>query len=254
MISRYEAWLNGDALSSVNQAILINDISYAVVPVQYTTSQRGGMDGALTGADSIGTNTVTITFTVREYATWKRQEIVQDIAVWAMRGGWLTTSDRPNQRLYVRCAKPPAVTSVMRWLNTLTVEFAANDFPLWQDQTRQTVTLTRGQTGTLNFKSWRRTEAEALVTATAALTEISVTCGETEITLEGLSIAAGQTVEIRYTDDHHILEIVSGGVSLLDKRTAQSDDDLIAQPGENAVGFTADGAATCEIRVMGVYA
>ena len=59
------------------------------------------------------------------------------------------------------------------------------------------------------------------------------------------------TVTISYTEDHRILQIKQGTTSLLDKRTG--DDDLIAEPGNNTVGLTTDGAASCVFRAKGVY-
>lgn len=254
MISRYDAWLNGDSISSVSPSIYVADISYSTAARSYATSQVSGRDGTFSGRDYVAPSTVAISFVVREYNTARRQEVAQDVARWAARGGWLRTSDRVGQRLYVRCTKPPAISSVLRWLNTLTVEFTAHDFPMWQDEAAEAVTLNSGDSGTLFLRGTRQTEVCAEITAGATLTGFTITCGDTAVTLEGLNIAQGQTVNIRYTDDHHILEIVSGGASLLDKRTANSSDDLIAQIGDNSVSYASSGASTCVLSVRGVYA
>ena len=254
MISRYKVWLNGDSLEEISPNIYINDISYGQVSPAYTANRIGGADGQLTGADYIESSVVTVTFEVREYSTTKRQLVVQSVAAWAARGGWLTTSDRDGQRLYVRCTKYPAVSSVMRWLDPVTVEFTAYEMPYWTSVDPVSVDIANSEEGTLRIGGMRRNCAEAVITAGAALTSLTVTVGDTSIALTGLSVDNGDTVTISYTDEHHILEIKHEGVSILEKRTAASSDDLIAEVGENAVAFTASGAASCTISVREVYA
>ena len=92
-----------------------------------------------------------------------------------------------------------------------------------------------------------------VITAGASVTGFTVTCGGTSITLESLSLSNNDVVNIRYTEDHHILEIKKGTTSLLNKRTAASSDDLIAQPGTNAVSFTCSASATCKFIAKGAY-
>lgn len=252
MISRYEVSLNGVPLSSLYPAsIYVSDIAHTAASVTYATNRLMGRQGAYSGKPYITAARVGISFAVREYSTQRRQEVVQDIAAWAMNGGWLETSDRPGQRLYVRCTQYPSVASAMRWTDDLSVQFTAYDLPLWQDIAPHTVTVANGGTGTLYLPGHYKTEVEAVITAGAALGSIALTCGDTSLTLSGLSVPADGTVTISYTEDHRILQIMQGTTSLLDKRTG--DDDLIAEPGNNTVGLTTDGAASCVFKVKGVY-
>ena len=141
----------------------------------------------------------------------------------------------------------------MKWLDVLTVEFTAFAYPFWQEKTPKTLTLSSGASGVAYSMSAMETEAEAVITANAAMTGFELSCGETTFTLSDLNVASGSTVVISYTDKDHILQIKSGTTSLLDKRSAESSDDLILAPGGNAVAFTSTGAASCEIRWKGVY-
>lgn len=251
MISRYAVWLNDQALADVDPDIYINDISYKAISKEYNKSRPAGRDGVYSAQPYIESNSVTVSFTVRRYSTRIRQEVVQNVARWCSEGGWLKTSDRPSQKLYVRCTKLPTIGSVMRWLDAITVEFTAYDHPYWVDEYPLDVDISSGDETSFWLNGVEHAPIEATITANEALTAFSIYVGNTTIALSGLNIAQGGTVEISYTDEHHILEIKSGTTSLLDKRTG--NDDLIAIPGENAAGFICESDADCILHVKGGY-
>lgn len=252
MKSRFEVCLNGIALSDIHPAsIYITDIAYAPAAPQIKADRLMGRHGGFSGRPYIEKTEISVSLMIREYDTAARQAVAQSVIAWAYSGGWLTASDRPGQRIYVRCTKLPAVTSALKWTEALTIGFTAYDFPFWQSIAPVTVSLDSGDEGTLRFPGGIPTEAEAVITAEETMTAATVTVGDTAISLAGINIAAGDTVEIRYTDDRHIMEIVSGTTSLLDKRTGA--DDLIVNPGANAVSFTSTGDASCIIKAREVY-
>lgn len=246
---RYEVWLNDNALSAVDPAIVITDIAYGTVSRQYSNARIAGRAGSYSSGGYISGNVTQVSFMVRRYSTRERQDAVQRIIAWASNDGWLKTSDRVGKKIWVRCSKLPAVTSVLRWTDVLSVEFTAYDYPYWQDDAR-TVELSASETGTFYSSSAFDMDVEAEVTATEAITSFSIAVGDTSITLSDISIAANGKVSISYTDDHHILQIKSGTTSLLLKRTGS--DDLKAHPGANTIGFTASGSATCKLIFKGV--
>jgi phage-related protein len=253
MISRYAVWLNDVSLAEVDPTIYVSDIGYNPSAPKFNSSRLGGRDGQYSGADYIEKNVITVSFEIHEYHTARRQEIAQDVANWASNGGWLKTSDRVSQKIYVKPTRFPAVSSVMRWTENLTVEFTAFDFPYWQDEEPQTVTLENGGTGELFVSGVRPTAAEMALTASANISSINVQVGASRLILSDLGAVSGDVITVSYTDEHHILEIKKNGASILNKRTAASNDDLIVAPGLNAVSFSADGGATCTISVRGVY-
>lgn len=253
MISRYKVWLDGESLEEISPNIYVSDISYGAAAPAYTANRIGRNDGVLSGADYVEEATVTVSFEIREYNTQRRQIVAQSVAKWAMKGGWLTTSDRDGMRMRVKCTKLPAINSVMRWLEAVQVEFTAFEVPYWTSVEPVKAILNNGDTKTLINGGVRKTYAEVSVAANAALTSLTVAVGNTSITLEGLSVAGGDTVTISYTEDRHILEIKHGTTSILNKRTAGSADDLIAEPGENEVSFTASGTASCTVSIREVY-
>ena len=128
MRSRYEAFLNDIALSSISADLQVLDISYAVPSIKnvtYTVAKRDGQRVARRYTDQA---TVTITFELHIYDTVKRQAACQNVAAWAAKGGVLRTSDRMGQQLTCICTTMPTITSAMRWNDAIAVTFTA--FPL----------------------------------------------------------------------------------------------------------------------------
>lgn len=253
MISRYKVWLNDVALSEVDPSIYVSDISYNAVSRQYNTSRLAARSGSYSGDDYIGDNRTTVSFSIRKYSTQQRQEILQSVIAWAVNGGWLKTSDRDLQRIYVRCTKLPTINSVMRWTDNLTVEFTAYDFPYWQDEVPITFELNKDDNAVVYMPYAFGVYVEAEITAGSALTDFEIVVGDTTLSFDNLSISNGDVIKVAYSDDHHILDVSKGALSLLNKRTADSSDDLIAKSGNNTVSFTTDGTAVCKLYFKGVY-
>lgn len=255
MISRYTVWLNDVSLEEIDPSIYVADIGYSALSTNRKGTRLGSADGQYSGIkDYYDKNVITVSFLIREYNTARRQEIAQEAAVWASQGGWLKTSDRVSQMIYVAPTRLPAVNSVMQWTGALTVEFTAFDYPFWVDEHPQQVTLANGEEGAATVRGVRGAYVEAHIDATEALTSVTLTCGSTSIALSSLTIAAEGSIDIKYAPEHHILQITDGGgASLLSKRTAASSDDLIAQPGSNTLAFEASGAADCTYYIRGVY-
>jgi len=255
MTSRYDVWLNGVALSSIDPCIYVSNIAYQAPTVTRHPTKIAARDGQYAGqVKTIDTAKITVNFVARAYSTVERQRVVQNVVSWASKGGILQATDRAGQFIRVETTRLPAVASVLGWTDVLTVEFQAFDYPFWQDETPTTTSVDSGETGTLYVPGSWTSDIEVEITATEALTEAEIICGDSIIVLEGLSIAAGGKIVICYTADHHILEIKDGaGNSLLDKRTAESSDDLRADPGSVAVAVEADGSAVCTFKAKGAY-
>lgn len=253
MKSRYIVLLNGVSLNSLDENIYVSDISYQAIAPKSETWQLGSRNGAYSGNSRIDKNTVTISFQLRHYNTGNRQRTLQQIIRWAQIGGWLQTSDRQEQHMYVKCTRFPAITSALRWLDILSIEFTAFEYPYWVDRAETRLSFDGNGTKSLYVPGVCASDVEAVVTALSAVTEITLSCGDTNINLTGLSLSENDTVTLSYTEQKHILEIKAGNTSLLDKRTPESSDDLIAQPGENEFSFSADGSATCVFLIRGCW-
>lgn len=258
MISRYSVWLNDVSLAEISPKIYIKDIGYSAVSPTRSSSRIAGLDGEFTSnRPYVKEAKITVTFVVREYSTALRQEIVQNVIQWASNGGVLKTSDRTGQWIYVKPTQFPAILSALNWLEELSLEFTATDFPFWQDVNPHTVMLDNGSSGVLRLSGTKDAFVEAEITVLSNTTKIRLECGDTFIELTGLSLNAGAWVKVYYTDDHHILAIDYDNYesfgSLLDKRTISSSDDLVAHVGENDVRLSVTGNAVCTLSVRGVY-
>jgi len=253
MTSRYEVWVNDAALSDIDPRIYVADIGYQPANVTRSSGRLAGGQGELaSGWDYYGTSKTTVSCVIRAYNTSERQRVIQSIVRWAQAGGWLKTSDRPDQRIYVKPTRLPAAGSVMRWLDAVSIEFTAYEWPFWQEMNAQTVALTDGQTKTLRYNSALPGYAEFDIELTGSTSSVTVTVNGEHITLDNLGVSGGHIV-LSYSDEHHIQSIIHRVTSVIQKRTADSADDLILRPGENTVSFEVNGSATCTVSGKGVY-
>lgn len=253
MISRYAVSLNGIDMASLDSRILLTDISYQVPSIDTETFQTAQRNGGRIQNRSKDSESVTVNFAIRAYDISERQAICQAICTWAKRGGELQINDRPGQKLICLCKKPPAITSALKWTDTLEIKFTAYAQPYWQDILPQTISLSgTSGSGTLYVPgSAPETMVEVLITAQAQLTTIELTVGNYTIVLSGLNIASGNSIMIAY-DDEMIQSIRTGSTSLLDKRSGA--DDLIAECGaNNSVSFTANASCTVQFSARGLW-
>lgn len=257
MIIRYEVWLNGVALSDIDSRILILDIEHSDPVVERKQSRIAGRNGLFTDDLYIGPRSVTITFQLRAYDTQDKQIACQAIEQWAMQGGKLETSDREGQGLMCVCDAPPHVVSVKNWLDTHSVTFTAYSYPFWQENIPNTLTLSgtavNGSTMRINGTAKRAYVNVFATPSSGTLTSLTVTANDSTMTLQGISVGSGNTLEISY-DDNMILRIKSGNTSYLNKRTPASSDDLIAKCGEeNTFSFSANTPVQITFSVKGAW-
>ena len=181
MISRYEAYMDGVALSSISDKLLITNINHEAPKITNRSSQLANRHGLYIYGRYKESARVTITFALRIYDIAERQQACQEVVRWA-NGKILQTNDRPNQRLRVICETPPVIGSVLNWTNTLSVVFAAYTVPFWEDMIPSSKLVT-GDTGTLYVpgnvpSSIARTVVEVSVVPDATITSITLGCGD----------------------------------------------------------------------------
>ena len=253
MISRYEVILGGMALSAISPHIVILDVQHPPASIRNGTYSLAKRQGAHVYRRYIESTSVTVSFMIRAYDIRERQAILQQVVRWAKNGGVLQTSDREGQQLRCICEQYPSVSSVRNWTDPLQITFAAHALPFWQEVLPATLSLT-GTSGSGNLYVPGDADdafVEATITANAALSSLSLTAGDTSISLTGLSIASGGTVVIAYDQDM-IQSIRTGSTSLLSKRTG--NDDLTVPSGEiSAFSFTSDANCTVAFSVRGLW-
>lgn len=253
MNSRFDVLLNDVSLRSVHDGICITDISYPSVPPEVSVAQFAGRDGGYVVGKRKSQSTVTVSFEIHLYDTKERQSVCQQIISWAKGGGKLQTSDRVDQYLQCVCTRFPSVESALKWTDAMTIEFTAYAVPYWQDLYATETTLTGAEaTGAVFVPGNAETVSNVEITASNAITALTVGFGSTSITLSGLTVAQGDVITFSH-DENGILSIKQGATSLLNKRTASSSDDLKADCGNIPVSVTASASVTAKFSAKGVW-
>lgn len=251
---RFDATINGVSLSSLDPHVMLADIDEA--PAEYTqeTANRAIHPGQRYSARVRRSLTVRLKIHITTPHILIRSQVLDKVADWVGDGGWLTVLTRPNQRLYVYPDTPPALGSSLDWTGEIEVALTAYERPYWE-QVHPTVAVITDSgtiipTGTVPEAY---VEVDAKNVGTGNLTEITLTCADTSIRLEGLTVPAGGHVIITYTDKD-VMVITADGVSALANRTAESSDDLIARVRTaNAISVTADQAVSAVFRARGRF-
>lgn len=255
MISRYEVTLDGVALSSVHDQLMILDVQHSPGQRQATTARKAKGNGVYITDLYQAQTTVSIVFELHIYDTRERQRVCQDIASKAMQCKILQTSDRPGQRLHVICDQPPAIESAQQWTTPIVMTFSAYSLPFWEESAPASITLS----GTSNTGSFfvpgnaGETFVDVEVTAPSGMSSLTISVGSTTISLTGLSVAAGGVVRMTH-DENGILSIKNGNTSFLSHRTAASSDDLLVISGKrNNVSVSANNSVSCNFKARGVW-
>lgn len=257
MMTRYECALNGIALSGVSPAIYVTDIAYNAPKMENTAVSLAGRPGQRIMRRSVQSSSVTISFEIHEQDTARRNAICQQAQEWAAGGGYLTTRDRSEQRLSVICDTPPVIGSALRWTDKIKMVFTAYDFPFWEDEEPQSVTIS-GSSGSASlyaggYAAPVYVTAKVVNTSNSALGSLTLTAGDTAMTLKGIALPAEKTLTIDYIDGH-ILRIATDGVSVLRNRTDGSSDDLRLPAGQRGqVTVSANTSVTAVFSARGLY-
>lgn len=250
MITRYRAWMDNRALDEIAESIYITDIKEKTPKMTATTAKRiGGKRLLRMERENLQ---VIIRLMVREYDPARRKSVMGQIRAWASEG-YLSLSDRPARRIWVTCEKLPSVDSSQKWSDEVEMTLTAYDVPYWEDEMVQWATCS-GTSGTAKLHNLGDMDSPVGVTVAVKgnISTMTLTAGEKQIRLTGLSLAAGSTVTLTH-DERGLLSIMGDGVSLLSKRTADSADDLSIPAGVADVGFAADGNCTVTYSVRGRY-
>lgn len=256
MRSRYQVVLNDVSLAEISPKIIILDVNHEAPEFRRTSSQLANRNGLFIGNDqTVSGASVSVTFEIHEYSISKRQEICQSVVAWAINGGVFQVNDRPNQRLICKCDKLPAVESVQKWTEEFTVVFTGYEHPLWEDLYPSTAVLsgTSGNGSLYAPGNGMTSFVEVTVTPVSTVQNITLTVGNTSITLNGCGATTTEPIKISY-DDLGFQSIKRGDVSIMDKRTGASSDDLVAQCGKpNDISFSASASVSVTFSVRGVW-
>lgn len=257
MRSRYLVGLDGVELSAIAPEIIVTDITHNAPVREVRASDIAGRNGKLYTRTVTSSTGVTVSFEIHTPDVRRRALIMEDVQRWAMPGGVLTTSDRPDRVLRVVCESLPTIGSAQKWTGICSIGFVAYAVPFWEDETPRRVTISGNSNKTLfvpGFSAPASVEATVKNTGSGAISSVTLTAGETSMTFAGLALGAGQTMIISH-DARGLLTARIGGTSVLDKRTAASSDELELEPGKHAtLSVTTNGTASTTFEVRGRYA
>ena len=257
MRTRYLVGLDGVELSSIAPEIIVTDITHNAPVREVRASDIAGRNGKLYTRTVTSSTGVTVSFEIHTPDVRRRAAIMEDVQRWAMPGGVLTTSDRPDRVMRVVCESLPTIGSAQKWTGVCSIGFVAYAVPFWEDETPRRVSITGNGRKNLfvpGFAAPAEVEAKVTNTGSGAISSVTLTTGDTSMTFNGISLGAGQTMTLAH-DARGLLTARIGSTSVLDKRTAASSDELELEPCRNAtLDATTDGTASTTFEVRGRYA
>ena len=252
MRNRIDAILDGISLASLHPSIFVQDIDCRPAERSVSTTTLAGRPGERIAAEQWKPAKVKIVLRILERDMLIRRSVMDQVTAWAQ-GEMLQISGRPGERLRVHCTSNPAITSVVEWVQEISLELTAYNPPFWMSQTAARLAMT-GSSGSGNLYvpgNAGDAPAEVTVTPKSTLDTITITVAGTQMTLSGIGATTAQPLTISY-DEEMRLRIRRGNVSVLDKRSAASDDDLLAVCGKyNEVRYNASGNVDISIAVRG---
>lgn len=251
MKTRYSAWLNGQALHDVAPALYILDVIEKAPEGDVALAAYAGRDGQRVLRRSRQSLSVDVYFAIRDQDPTRRKAALEAVIAWAAPGGWLSLSDRPDQRLHVDMDRAPTITSALKWTDTLILTLTAYEVPFWE-QTHPATVQGEGTEGSATLFVPGTAPAAPLSytarnTGAAPLTTLTVEAAGRRITLTGLNIAPGESVSVTY--DHTGLQLLP-----VDKRTEDSADDLLLPCGQRTgIAWSADQSVSITFEARGRY-
>lgn len=228
MTTKYNCALDGVSLASLGDRICILDIREDAPHLRL--DRYSLPHGGQTVTPVRESLTTRVTFAIQEEQPRLRRAAMQNVLAWAVKGGLLTISDRPQQQLMVVCTELPAM-SAEDWTETLTLAFTTTRCPYWEAQ--EATFLTASSAASFNVPG---TAGEAPVSVTVTnttgetVTRLRLQCGTTWLTFEGIALPAGGQCYVEAANG--MLSATINGESILRQRTPGSSDLLLAACGE----------------------
>lgn len=252
------AALNGVQLDELHSAIVIRGIDTGVPKETINAVNRMGGAGQRITTQHWETLDVGVDFAidVPKKNLALRRQIWEDVMAWAIPGGWLTVDHLPDRRLWADKVILPGSGDLREWAESFRLTFRAYSVPFWQT-VNPAVVAARGVSswsGTLGVPGHFRTVADVTFHNNGSTCDsFTVNCGGNVITLSGIALSSGADLKIFHGTDG-LLRMTAGGVSVYNKRTAGSADDLYLDPGTAAISITAPQAGNVTVECYGRFA
>jgi hypothetical protein len=262
MRTKTSASLNGIDLSTLDGRIVLQGIDESEPNWNITMVSRAGKYGQRVTGTEKRYREITVRFAIAEHRDMaSREAIIQRVRDWAAKGGWLTLTYRPMERLSVICVKMPAINGITKWAEAYAITFRSQGAPEWEAAVPDQASASGGSgNATLDVipSAGGPLQVEAVNNSGSACSSISLSAAGQYMAFSGLGLADGETFRIRYDEQNmqHIEIVAEGGAvrSVLAKRTPASWDDIMISQGRKAISYSADASLSWKIYVHGRYA
>ena len=234
MKTPFDCALNGVLLSSLDEAICVQDIREEA-PKLRTSALSLPMEGQRLLRQQRESLTVQVIFAIHAEDPVRRRAVLQNVLAWAAQGGLLTTLDRPGQQLSVLCTALPAM-SAEDWAAPLTLSFTSVRVPYWEATDEVTVSgsavLTLDTPGTAESAP---VDVVVINDTTSLVDTLTLYCGGTRMEFTDLHLPSSGMFLLLQSGG--ILSAQVAGRSVLPCRTPESDDLLLAPCGRSCVVY-----------------
>lgn len=254
MILSRRVSLDDAELDEVDGRILIQAIETGAGKDQITTGNLGGIDGGRVTAQHRDSVDIIVKFTINEksYRPAERAAVLEAVCTWAAAGGWLKVNYKEDRRIRVIAAQLPGEGDARDRGNTYAITFRAYGVPYWQDETPQGFEA-KGVSSFNNKQLKNAGNRDSVLdfrfknTSGSTVNTLSVSCGGDQISMTGLGLANGETLELDHDDNgkrclQRIRICSTAGVwrSVMDKRSGA--DEIRIRPGTNLISMSAGGS------------
>lgn len=233
--------LNDSQLDEVNQSIVIRRIETGTPRRTVKAVNRMGRFGQRILTRHTETLECVVSFAIdrpkRDQAG--RRSVLDAVNTWAVGGGWVTCTERPDRRMWADEVILPEPGDLWDWTGEYTITFRAYSVPYWQritpiTQTEQNVSGRRTIVMPIGGNMPTVVNANITNNGSDTVNSFSIKAGGNTISLSEIGLEAQETLEISHRTDG-LMQIKKGNTSLYDKRSAQSADDLVVEPGQNEI-------------------
>ena len=189
----------------------------------------------------------------------RREEILERINRWAMNGGILTCSQKPDRRLRVILAVPASVGDPWDWTADYSLTFRACGIPWWEQETPVTAVSGAAGSGSVTIQAEGSAETCADVTIAnvsgANISTLNLNIGGQAMSFSGLGLGGSERLVIDH-DERGLIRIrIQGSGGWRSAMAARSGaDDFRIKPGNVSASFSAQRAVQMTVSVRGRFA
>lgn len=250
------AALDGMQLDEVHEAIVIRSINPGTPKESTQTASLMGYAGqrmTMQHWDSLEAS-VTYAINIPKRQIAERRAVFDMVNAWAVSKGWLTMTGMTGKRMRVDHVVVPNSGDLWNWTGEFTITFQAYAVPFWQDDEPVEVTEEDISTGDVwidipgNVKTVLDVSFEN--TGSGTIENFEVTADGNTLTLNGVNLGAGQTLQIDHTEDGR-LRVRKGSTSVYNLMTGS--DDLHVAPKYLKVSVNASGEGDLTLSCNGRY-